>query len=375
MKVALIEAPRPNTCFAKYANQHLLPNILLDLAGEEREKGNEVVLVNHIANRESIVLPEADQYIVCISEVVEKCKLDKYLEAFLEQLKGVKNNLINPKQVLLVGWYAWLNKATLSKDFVILDPFKYTDVAHLTDPAWDLIDWDKEPLVLGKKRATLRTRRGCGNNCQMCPVPIVYGRDVVEFPINWIVKQIHTLYDLGVRQINFLDDNFLFNVKRAKLLLTILKEERNTTLKGMSYIFHEGMEVRQAQDEELVKLLVDANFKDIKLGVESLNVKTLDYIKKPYRDPELAINAIKNFNKQGVKPICLIVFGFPTDTEQDLVDMIEQFKKLKVKIRAQSLYKYPNMKCEDVSPVSKERLSELMNELLEATGSAIWRKR
>lgn len=33
MKILLIEAPRPNSVFAKYNKQNILPNILLDIAG------------------------------------------------------------------------------------------------------------------------------------------------------------------------------------------------------------------------------------------------------------------------------------------------------------------------------------------------------
>jgi radical SAM superfamily enzyme YgiQ (UPF0313 family) len=371
MRTALIEASRPNSVFAKYKSQFILPNILLDIAGV---LDGEVKLYNALKDR-SFILPEADRYIVNISECVEKTREDVYVVDLLKQLRAAQNNLMSNSQVYLVGWYAWLNREHLEKDFKVLHPLLYE--MEFTDkspdeiiPRWDLINMSEAPEISGKRRATLRTTRGCPNKCEMCPVNLVYNQQTYKFSLIWIKRQVQTLYNMGFREINFIDDNFLFDKARSKELLKYLISEKKTSLKGMRYLFHEGMEVNQAQDEELIKMLKEAGFHDIKLGVESLNPKTLEYINKPYKDPKLAIKAIENFNKYGIKPNLLIIFGLPTDTEEDYTKMIDILSKLKVKIRAQKLYGYQGKQY--TSPVSKERLSELMNELLEKTGSAIW---
>lgn len=372
MRTALIEAPRPNSVFAKYKSQFILPNILLDIAGA---LDGDITLYNALGDR-NFQLPEADRYIVNISECVEKAIEDKYITNLINQLRSIQSNLFDTKEVYLVGWYAWLHKDELNaKQLTVLNP-SYYESAFTTKkpdeltPRWDLIDMSKVPVVGGKKRATLRTSRGCPNKCEMCPVQLVYKGYQDYFDLNWVEKQIQTLYKMGFREINFLDDNFTINRARTKKLLDYLIHEKNKSLKGMRYTFHEGMEVNTAQDKELVKMLKDAGFHDIKLGVESLNPATLQYINKPYKDPALAIKAIENFNEVGMKPNLLIIFGLPTDTEEDYRIMIDTFSKLKVKIRAQKLYGYQGKQY--VSQVNKERLSELMNELLEKTGSAIW---
>ena len=378
MRTALIEAPRPNSVFAKYKSQYILPNILLDIAGvlscKAEFPNDEIKLYNALKDR-SFILPEADRYIVNISECVEKTREDVYIIDLLKQLRAAQNNLMSNSQVYLVGWYAWLNREHLEKDFKVLHPLLYE--MEFTDkspdeiiPRWDLINMSEAPEIAGKRRATLRTIRGCPHKCEMCPVNLVYNQQTYKFSLDWIKKQIQTLYNMGFREINFIDDNFLFDKKRSIELLQYLIQEKKTSLKGMRYMFHEGMEVNQAQDEFLVHLLKEAGFHDIKLGVESLNPKTLEYINKPYKDPKLAIKAIENFNKYGMKPNLLIIFGLPTDTEEDYIKMIDVLSKLKVKIRAQKLYGYQGKQY--TSPVSKERLSELMNKLLEKTGSAIW---
>ena len=376
MLTALIEAPRPNSVFAKYKSQFILPNILLDIAGCLQ---GDVKLYNALADRD-FKLPEADRYIVCISECVEKTKEDEHLRKLLSALEAKVNNLFDCKEVFLVGWYAWLNRKKLElRGFTVLSPLTYdTHFSTLVDgiiptPKWDLIDMNSVPVIAGKKRATLRTSRGCPRSCEMCPVQLVYTKRMHVFPLDWVITQIHTLYDMGFREINFLDDNFLCNSKRSKALLQYLIDNRKTKLKGMRYMFHEGMEVMQAQDEDLVRMLKEAGFHDMKLGVESLNPKTLEYINKPYTDPALAIKAIENFNKYDMKPNLLVIFGLPTDTEADYQNMIDTFSKMKVKIRAQKLYGYQDKQY--TCPVSKERLSELMQTLLEATGSALYREK
>lgn len=372
MKTLLIEAPRPNSTFAKFKNQSILPNILLDIAGV---LDTDFELINALKDRH-FVLPEADRYIVNISECVEKTVEDKYLKDLLSQLRDAKSK---GKEIYLTGWYSWVNKYKL--DFTVLNHTFYEKILSSKDlkfpseiqPRWDLVDISKLPDVAGRKRATLRTSRGCPRNCKMCPVKIVYGGKMYYFPLDWVKKQIHILYDMGFREINFIDDNFTSYPKRSKELLNYLISCKNTTLKGMKYLFQEGMEVNDAQDEELLFLLKEAGFHTIKLGVESFSNESLKFIDKPYQDKELAINAIKNFNKIGIKPTVFILFGLPGETEETYRYLIDTMKTLKVKVRAQFLYDYDGSVFK--STVSMEKMKAFMDELVEVTGSGIWKRK
>lgn len=292
----------------------------------------------------------------------------------------MKKCVNNNKKVYLSGWYSWVNRESLSKDFEVLDHIFYEKSfnSSLKEPSenypnFDLININDIPLVNNKKRATIRTIRGCPNKCVMCPVNIVYKSSTYFFPLEYVKKQIHLLYDKGFREINFLDDNFCVNKERTKELLRYLISCKKTTLKGMSYLFHEGMEVNSALDLELCMLLKASGFKDIKLGVESLNNDTLKAIGKPYKDKDLAIQAIENLNKADIKPTCFILFGLPNETEESYRYLIETLKTYKVKVRSQLLYKYTenNLKSE----ISEIRLREIMDELMTVTGSNIWKRK
>ena len=375
MKTLLIEAPRPNSTFAKYNSQFILPNILCDIAGSIKDK---VAFQNELKNRAKINLGDFDRYIVNISEVVEKTHKDKEVVTLLKDLQDRCFNIFDKKEVFLSGWYSWIKKAELEQagfkvtDYLFYEKSFNDSLKSPADvsPTWDLIDWAQVPKINGKIRATLRTSRGCLNKCIMCPVNLIYKNKMYVFPLDWVKEQITILYkNYNVREINFIDDNFLFSDKRTIELLTWLAQNRKSTLKGLSYMFHEGMEVRTALNEDVVKLLKEAGFHGIKLGVESFNKATLEYIKKPYSNPDDAIKAIQMLQKYKLNPTCFICLGFPTDTEESIKKDIKILKDLKAKVRCQILYSYSNN-----SNLTKSQLLNLQNEMLEVCGSNIWKK-
>ena len=379
MKTILLEAPRPNSSFAKWKSLSVLPNILLDIAGAL--KNNEIRLLNFLKKRDEIILPKADRFIVNISECVETTARDvPYVERLLLQLKSL--SFSNSNQVFLSGWNPWLRRAKLENEgFKVLDAMFYekdlnsslTSQAEIS-PRWDLLDWNEVPSSKIGKKATLRTSRGCIRNCVACPVLLVHKGKMYQFPIDWCKEQIAILYkDYKVREIDFLDDNLLINKNRAIELLSFLADERKNSLRDMRYTFREGMEVDQAIDEDIVSLLKKSGFHHIKLGIETFNEKSLKFINKSYTDPNLAIKAIETLKKYRLSPICFMLIGIPTDTEEDIKNTIDMFVKLKVKLRAQLLIDYEDNRFKSL--ISYERLQELKNEALERTKSSTWRKK
>jgi len=373
MKTILIEAPIPNSTFAKYDSQKLSPNILLDIGGAINSN---VALQYELLNREKVNIQDADRYVINISECVEK---PKHIKNAKELIKSVQMYTSNPmfsnnQEVWLSGWYPWLYRKEL-EGFKIVDHMFYEK--HFNDdlkspvdcdPKWDLFDWNLAPVINKRRKASLRTSRGCLNKCNMCPVNSLFNGKMFVFPIEWVERQINELYHKhDIREINFIDDNFLFTKKRAVEMLEFLIESKY----DIKYFFQEGMTVDIANDEDVVKLLKEAKFKDIKLGVESLNPKTLELINKPYKDPAKVITAIELLNKYKFTPICFVLLGLPTDTEKDIEDMINTFSKLKVRTRVQSVFDYPNM--EYKTSIPKDKIDKYKRELLLVTNSLIWK--
>jgi radical SAM superfamily enzyme YgiQ (UPF0313 family) len=295
-------------------------------------------------------------------------------------------------KIFQTGFYSWIHK-NKQKSYFIKNIIK-TSAHYFEDEiyqnitgkkpekgiewrnAWQLNDWQfMKNFVCSKNkgiRCTIRASRGCPHNCRMCPILKIHNKKVRRYSIKWVLDEIDILYHkYGIRQIGFLDDNLFFNRKWGKRLLKKMIEK---DYKGTNFTFEEGLDVPTALDEELVSLMKKARFTHIKLGVESLHKPTLDFIRKPYRNPKQAIDAINLLKKYKLSPVCFICIGFPTDTEETLQKTFNILKELKVKLRVQILFGYPGVNFTGQG-LSNEKLKEMACEAMYETNSVAWRKK
>ena len=378
---ALIEAPIPNAPEAKYVSQIPSPNNLLTVSTALKSIGvTDIQLYNFLKERNPAVV-RADTIIFNLGEATCMDYLYNYAMKYLNVLRGFNLN----SKILLTGYHAWLHRNYFEEmGFAVTSPHTFeNDIIGKTEYVewpndWGMNDWEfmrkNVCSVTTGIRATIRTTRGCPFFCRMCPVNIVYGHDkkIIRYSNEWVMQEIDVLYNkYGIREIGFLDDNLFADMKQGKQLLTQIIEKN---YKKLRFTFEEGLTVPQACDEELASLLKQAKFYHIKLGVESFDKATLDFIQKPYRDPDLAIKAIKTLQKYKLNPTCFICIGFPTNTEESIKKDIKTLIDLKVKLRVQILWEYPGVDFAGQS-LSKEKLKSLQQEAMNATGSCSWRKK
>ena len=216
------------------------------------------------------------------------------------------------------------------------------DLDSLPFPAWDLIDFNDYPKAGGKLRAVISTSRSCPFECTFCSVHTIWGRKWRAHSPLYVLKHIMHLYRLGVRQITIIDDNFLLKESRAiEILKGIIAMKKEKKLKGVSFLFEEGMQVTHGKDRELVKHLYEAGFKDVRLGLESLSSATLEYMKKPMVVEDFR-KAIEVFEEFGYVPRVFYILGFKTDTVKSMIENVIDLSEFDINIRANNLKIYPN---------------------------------
>jgi len=384
----LIEAPIPNAPEGKYISQIPSPNNLLMISTALKSVGITDIEFKQFLKERHPPIVKSQNIVYNMGEATCMSYLYNYA---MEYLKLLINN--NPNSnIYLTGYHVWLYPNIL-KDittFTSLENVKITtpynfenEIIGRTDGSitewhndWSMNDWIwMQNNVCSKStgiRVTFRVSRGCPHKCEMCPVPIVYDMGILRYSINYVMEEINTLYHkYGIREIGFLDDNLCADKVWIRSLLQQIIE---SNLKGLRFTFEEGLTVPQALDEELVSLLKRAKFYHIKLGIESFDSETLNFIKKPYRKPEMAIEAIKTLQKYKLNPTCFICIGFPTNTEESIRKDIQTLIDLKVKLRVQILYAYPGIDFAGKS-LTKEKLRELQKYAMESTGSCSWHKK
>ncbi len=384
---ALIEAPIPNAPEGKYISQIPSPNNLLTAASALEYKYGEhttepcgsgpwIQLFNFLKDRQPPIV-KAPNIIYNMGEATCMDYLYDYAYRYLDQLRDH-----NPdSRIIVIAYHAWLHAAEFkARGFETTDPHYFEcDIIGMPHEdiewhnAWHLNDWDWMQANVASKtkgiRATMRTSRGCPHKCGMCPVLQTYGAKMRKYSVDWVIDEIKTLYGYGVRQIGFLDDNLMFNQAWSKDFLNRLIDLK---FKGMSFTFEEGLDVPTALHEDLLILLKKARFTHIKLGVETFNNDTLEFIKKPYRDGKLAIKAIELLKKHKLSPVCFICIGFPNDTEESIRADIKTLLDLKVKLRVQILWAYPGVDFQGKG-LPTETLKTLQREAMYGSGSVAWR--
>lgn len=177
--------------------------------------------------------------------------------------------------------------------------------------------------------APILTATGCPYRCTYCASGILnpgYSRRSAKD----ILREIKDLYKLGVRNFAFYDDALLLNAKdHLKPLL------REIIRSGIDANFHtpNGLHARFL-DEEIAFLMKKANFKTLRLSLETVNpLRQRDSGGKVCNED--IIRAISNLKEAGFskKEIGVyLMYGLPGQTIEEIMDGVEFLKGLDVRI-------------------------------------------
>jgi len=174
-------------------------------------------------------------------------------------------------------------------------------------PLWSLIDKKKYQSM------SIQYSRGCPFNCEFCDIVIMNGHRPRTKDKNQIVAELDTLYNQGWRgSVFFVDDNFIGNKRKLKseILPAIIKwmEEK----KHPFALFTEAS-INLADDEELMRLMTEAGFDQVFIGIESPNEESLAECNKiPNKNRDL-LAAVKKIQNHGFQVQGGFIVGFDSD--------------------------------------------------------------
>jgi radical SAM superfamily enzyme YgiQ (UPF0313 family) len=161
---------------------------------------------------------------------------------------------------------------------------------------------------------SVQTCRGCPNNCDFCDVVRLVGRKFRTKTIPQIMVEVKNAHAHGADTVFFSDDNFFINRKFTFELLAELIAWNRTLDRPLS--FSTQATVAIGADEELLKLLADARFRVIFLGLETTRKECLEEVNKGQMarfDPREVIPRISSY---GIMPFIGMIVGFDHDTTE-----------------------------------------------------------
>ena len=194
-------------------------------------------------------------------------------------------------------------KSTLSRPLI-------KNVDDISIPAFDLIDWDAYKFN-GVRFGTIITSRGCPFQCIFCSSSLQFGKRYRTHSPERVLNEIKILYDdYKIREIEFLDDTFTLNRKRAREISSmIIKEGYDLSWSASSRV--------DTFDEETGESMHKAGAHTIYFGLESGTQKILDYIGKRITLQQ-SESTVKKAKEIGFETLGSFIIGFPQETKEDI---------------------------------------------------------
>jgi len=205
--------------------------------------------------------------------------------------------------------YIW---KAFCRDFTAGRPrplYRETGTVALADspvPRFDL-------LKLGHyTTATLQFSRGCPFRCEFCDIIVMFGRRPRWKTLPQIERELDALRTLDVHNVFFVDDNLIGHKAVAKELLRFLRDYQ----KRHRYRFNFGTEasLNLAQDAELLRLMREAHFEWVFIGIESPDEQTLRETRKTQNIHEDVLTSIRRIFAHGIDVLAGFIVGFDNDT-------------------------------------------------------------
>ena len=192
------------------------------------------------------------------------------------------------------------------------------DVTATPVPRFDLLQLEAYDSM------SVQFSRGCPFNCEFCDIIVLYGRKPRTKTPEQLVAELQYLHDLGWRRSIFLvDDNFIGNKRNAKLLLPQIRtwqEER-----GYPFSFSTEASVDLADDEEMMRMMHDARFESVFLGIETPDEASLETARKVQNTRNPLDAAVDRITANGIRVMAGFIIGFDGEKNgagQRIVDFV-----------------------------------------------------
>lgn len=249
-----------------------------------------------------------------VEEIIKKCQKLKVktvaggplFTTGYEEFKGrIDHFILNEAEGTLPLFLADLEKGQLKE---VYTSSVFPDISKTPAPLWNLIDFKPYSSM------NIQFSRGCPFNCEFCDIVIMNGRVPRIKSKEQVMKELDVLYDQGWRgNVFFVDDNFIGN--KAALKKEILPA-LISWMKERSYPFHFNTEasINLADDEDLMKLLAEAGFNTVFIGIETPDEDSLKECGKIHNINRSLLDSIRKIQNYGLQVQAGFIVGFDNDT-------------------------------------------------------------
>ena len=367
MKVVLISMPDVAAVLMHEAAVHM-PNLGIASLGANLDEDHEVFLIDLIRKRRSVRQYLQRTLLKLRPDIVGLSSMTWQFGTCLKIVRLVRQWLPSAK-IVVGGYHATLMSEEIGRDpgareidFLVRGEgeevfrrlvnalagrddvaaipslsHRGADAGLVHNPKGELLDLSRLKLPIRDQRRLTRgyhlmersvevieTSRGCTRSCNFCSIRHMYGQSFRPFPTERVLADIDDIYHKRrCRRIFVSDDNMVLSPPRVIELCRAIIERGYRGL-------HFGVQadcVTMSRNEEMVALMARAGFKSIFLGIENASRKNL----KAARKGDIlsaSRQAVELCHKYGIMVVGGMIFGFPDDEEQDIVDNYRFLKEI-----------------------------------------------
>ena len=234
-----------------------------------------------------------------------------------EQFPSVDHFVLNEAELTLPPFLEDLANGCAQRVYTTTE---FPDIRQTPAPVWQLVNLKHYDTV------SIQFSRGCPYNCDFCNVTALLGHRPRLKTAPQIVAELDSLYALGWRKnIFFVDDNFIGNKKQLKSeVLPALIEWRKGKI-GMP--FSTEASINLADDPELMRLMTQAGFDTVFVGIETPNEDSLVECSKTQNKGRDLVETVKRLQRAGLQVQGGFIVGFDSDTTsifQQQIDFIQR---------------------------------------------------
>jgi radical SAM superfamily enzyme YgiQ (UPF0313 family) len=184
-----------------------------------------------------------------------------------------------------------------------------TDMTQVPVPRYDLLDMPQ--YLFG----SIQFSRGCPFQCEFCDIIVTFGRRPRLKTTAQIVRELEALRARGMEIVFIVDDNLIGNKKAIAPLLEALGSWQEAH--GFPFIFVTEASLDLAEDQHLMRLMLDANILSVFIGIESPNVASLVETKKHQnvKVGRTVVDRVRAVQDAGLEVWSGMILGFDHDDE------------------------------------------------------------
>ncbi len=262
-----------------------------------------------------------------VAEVIEKCKQNNVKiiaggPLFTREYNNypqIDHFILNEAEITLPLFLADLDTGRKPRKVYKTD--QYADLSFTPVPDFHLLEKKAYAFM------SIQVSRGCPYACDFCEITALLGRKVRMKSTQQVIDEMQTLHDLGWKGSVFIvDDNFIGRKKEVK---NNLLPAMNKWMKvhKMPFIFNTQTSIDIADDEELLNLMLDTQFRSTFIGIETPMEESLEECNKVQNKNRDMLQSIKKLQKAGMQVSGGFIVGFDNDTPsifERQINFIEQ---------------------------------------------------